>query len=301
MTERAEHALVVLGMICLVLAIGGAALAQSDPEERLEAARVLYRQGRFEEAIAELREVVTTLEQFRAMGDKRQDLAAAHFLLGLTYFAVRNESAAKDNFRRALSFDPERTPDPEVFAPRVVELYEEARREILETEQEPAFEAATPPRRRDGESDSLAIGLRVRAAVSGTGKRVVGDILRVDEHNLTLLSRQRQTVALPRSSIGGLEISKGRRGHPWWGLAIGAGAGALLGAIETPDDESCVAENCYTRAENITYGSLGGGLIGALVGALCRTEQWLEIPSEGLAVRVGANRLGPGVVVALSF
>lgn len=151
------------------------------------------------------------------------------------------------------------------------------------------------------DAGGAGIGARVRVTLAETDSELVGDIIEIDEQTLTLMSEHRRIVPLPRDLIRRLEISQGRRGHGWWGLAIGLAAGAAIGAAEKPDDQSCVGENCYSRAENVAYGALGAGLIGALVGALYTTDQWIEVPSDHLQLKIGPNRLGPGLSVTLLF
>ena len=85
------------------------------------------------------------------------------------------------------------------------------------------------------------------------------------------------------------EVVTRRKNHWLTGMLIGAGAGMLIGAFETPGCNGNDGD-CYTRGENIGYGGLGFGLVVALVGALYRTDQWADVPLSGTASRVARPR-----------
>lgn len=277
--------------------------AQLDPEQGLDEARALYLQGRFDETITKLGEVIDALELLRELEEKKLELADAHFLLGLSYIAVRDEVSAKDNFARTAFFDPERVLDPDVHAPKVVSLYEEAQigqrlppemrglEQIPIPEPQPTPEPEYPP--------AFAPGTRARASLVGENGTVVGTVVSVDADFLTLVTENQRSVSLPRDDVAKLEISTGRKGHALWGALIGAGAGALIGLAEGADD--CVGDECYTRGENVAYGALGAGMIGALVGALYRTDRWVTVPSTGIRVGVDVTPRGAGVSMTWSF
>jgi hypothetical protein len=55
------------------------------------------------------------------------------------------------------------------------------------------------------------------------------------------------------------------------------GVGAVIAAIEGP---ICDGEDCSTRAENISSGAIGAGVMGMIAGAFIKTDRWIEIPAE---------------------
>lgn len=298
-----QHALSSAAALVLLISGPGEAFHQPEPDRQLDEAKDLYRQGRFDDAIGRLREAIGQLEMLRDLEGKRTQLADAHFLLGLTYLAVRDEPSALENFKRTVVHDPHRTVDPEVFAPKVVNLYEEARKQVQassepEEEKTPAREETKEP---PSENDlNLDTGTRMRATLAGADEGVVGSLFAVDGSTLTLVSEYHRTVELPRDMIAKLEVSDGKKGHALVGLLSGVALGAVLGAVEKVD-QNCIGEGCFTKGENIGYGALGGGVVGALVGALIKTDRWVEVPRGRIRVEVKSGLRASGVLVTVTF
>ena len=85
-----------------------------------------------------------------------------------------------------------------------------------------------------------------------------------------------------------LEWSQGRRGNAVKGLIIGAAIGAgVLSAINAQDPETGDAEEYFLVA---LFGAGLGALPGAAVGALVKTERWVELPLANLRVIVAPVR-----------
>ena len=102
MTQRVFTGLVIL--VCMVSeAQVGAAAQQPVIADELDSAKSLYQDGRLEEAISALRGVIAKLNALRDVRDRTRQLSEAPFHLGLTYLAMRNESAAVENFRQVAS------------------------------------------------------------------------------------------------------------------------------------------------------------------------------------------------------
>jgi len=97
------------------------------PNESIETGKSLYQQARFPEAIETLRRAVERMEGNASDEQRRQRLVDAYRYLGLAYFALGERDIARDAFKNVLSLNPNERLDPELYAPRVVELFEQAR------------------------------------------------------------------------------------------------------------------------------------------------------------------------------
>lgn len=288
--------------LLFILALGTRRAVAVEPAPRppAEQALRLWNEGRPREAMAELQSVIEELER---QGDVEQgpaQLKGAYFLLGLMLLSVDEDLSAFVSFVRA-GEDPAQASEWKEYAPALLRLYE---RIFSESDAETAPPGSRPlpvtKREESGAKADLAVGRRVRAELSGEGERIVGSLSAITDRGLILVIDEQAEIELPRARIQRLEMSYGRKGHSLAGLLIGAGAGALLGALEKPD-KNCVGEGCLTRGENIGYGALGAGVLGGLVGALIRTDRWLEIPSDRFRLRVDCGREKAGIQVALSF
>lgn len=111
-------------------------------------------------------------------------------------------------------------------------------------------------------------GSRVR--VWTAARRATGELVRLSADSVVLKpSDARPLRAWPRETVDRLEVSRGRRGHFWLGLGIGAGVGLLAGGI-------------VAGASSDQLGAGGTGAIvwaastvlGGTVGAMVRTERW---------------------------
>lgn len=112
-------------------------------------------------------------------------------------------------------------------------------------------------------------------------------------------------TAIPLSSVAQLQVSQGR--HSKWvtGLLIGAGVGAVAGAIigaATYDED----DPFFSAGENALAAALLftpiGGLAGAIIGLQVKTERWESVPLDRVRPAVGGGSHGRvtfGVAVAL--
>lgn len=296
---------------CLLAPVGAPAFAAAQSgelERELDEAKTLYREGRFDATVAKLRGVIAQLQQLRDIQSRKVQLADAHLLLGLAHLAMRAESDALENFRQVVTLDPGRTLDPEIFSPRVVALFDRARSEAAAARTAEA--PAQPPREREPEparskepagaprSDQvpLTAGTMMRLQFSGAGRHVKGNLIALNDQSFILVDGDnQQQLTFPRDMVTRVDILHRRKAHTLQGAMIGAGVGALIGAVETPGCDS--SGECWTRGENIAYGALGAGLVGALVGALYRTDEWVEVPVNRLANT--AARTGKRVTIGI--
>jgi hypothetical protein len=115
---------------------------------------------------------------------------------------------------------------------------------------------------------------------------VQGDLLRLSEDSLYILPAGGvDTLAFATGAIDRLEVSRGRRSNAGkgalLGLAIGAGAGLVFGALASA--EECSGFGCTevgpgeVVAVMALFGATGAGL-GALIGAASHSERWEQVP-----------------------
>jgi hypothetical protein len=123
-----------LALAALTLALQAGAAPQSEP---LETGKSLYQQARFPEAIETLRKAVERMEGDASDEQRRRRLVDAYRYLGLAYFALGEREIARDAFKNVLSLDPSERLDPELYAPKVVELFEQARLLAVPLDQAP--------------------------------------------------------------------------------------------------------------------------------------------------------------------
>lgn len=126
-------------------------------------------------------------------------------------------------------------------------------------------------------AQDLEPGRRIRVtAPSAQLARQVGAVIRVDTDTL-VFGEGHQRWAVARPLITRLDVSGGRRGHALVGLLAGTGAGLAFGLIAfAPGSNACTGsgdyeKNCMAYRAGTT---LAGAGLGALVGALIRTEKW---------------------------
>jgi hypothetical protein len=149
----------------VLLAAVAAAAPQLSPSDELEAAKGLYREGHFGEAIVKLQAVVDRLPLVRDVAVRRIALADAYLHLALSYVAIDERSAARDALRGMLQADPGRTLSPDVYAPKVTTLFAEVSAEARE-----AVPTALPARAADAKHRSRTpLLLAGGAAVAGGG------------------------------------------------------------------------------------------------------------------------------------
>jgi hypothetical protein len=159
-----------------------------------------------------------------------------------------------------------------------------------------------PPLPAEPEPPAFQIppGARVRLTSAVLpGGAVEGLVASSDDQTLGLLIASEDApfgggaLTIPRASVGSLRISMGKRAHKGLGAVFGALAlGATGFAAEVDPDDCGPNSNAFcSRGEAIAVSTLGGALLGALVGAVVKTERWQNVSVEVLAPRSAA---GPG-------
>jgi hypothetical protein len=123
----------------------------------------------------------------------------------------------------------------------------------------------------------------------------------------------RTRTAVPIASVTRLEVSQWRKSFGFgkgmlYGLLIGGGGGALVGALYgTQEDIECGLGDhldgpCpeLKALFGVVLAGVPGTVIGGVVGALVKTEGWEEVPLDRLRVRFAPQRDGR-FAVGLSF
>ncbi len=114
---------------------------QSNVDRDLEEAKTLYREARFTDAIVRLQNTIERLKLLKNLQARKTNLGDAYLHLALSYFALAELPLAKAQLTNVLRSDPDRQLDPQIYAPQVIALFEEARKEVAK---EPATAAAVP-------------------------------------------------------------------------------------------------------------------------------------------------------------
>ena len=164
------------------------------------------------------------------------------------------------------------------------------------------------------DTPTLEVGQRVRVYAARTAGdrwgRFDGFVLSVDSGGLEMQPELGPPLYVPLGSLRVLQRHSGRRSHVLHGLMIGGGIGALAGLMssaiatsECAQDTTATASQgfCGTNAA-LTSGAIGsvaGTAIGAVIGAVFRSDRWEDIPFDrfGLWQR---GRPGRGLGLRLS-
>ncbi len=143
-------------------------------------------------------------------------------------------------------------------------------------------------------AQSLEAGTRIRV----TAPRLlppnqVGRLVSLDADALVMqyAPRTRKSAGLgaaqwviPRGAIQRLEASTGTRGHAALGFGIGVGIGLVSGLIAVKGDRACSGGSSDAFCGSaVAVFTVGGGLLGTLVGAIVHTDMWERIELSGLA------------------
>ncbi len=137
-------------------------------------------------------------------------------------------------------------------------------------------------------------GARVRLSAPDLGiTKYNGSLVSVTRDTLTV-----DTLAVALASVTRLDVHRGRKSNTWKGAAYGFVAGAIPGAVlsyagcaSDPDPFIEIPPGVCAGLGVVLYGGIGAG-IGAIVGALTRTDRWEEVPLDQLRVSFVPQRDG---------
>jgi len=154
--------------------------------------------------------------------------------------------------------------------------------------------AVAPTEILSQDKPSIKPGSRVRVtAPSVFDKRVAGTVSEVKSDTLAVSVEEGVSVLLVSlKDVTRLEVSHGRRSHAGLGAKIGAMTGFVTGfvlVVATYEECTgfCPAPDpgpVGTAAiAGLAFG-IGGAALGAIVGALIKTDRWEEIPLDELRI-----------------
>jgi hypothetical protein len=148
------------------------------------------------------------------------------------------------------------------------------------------------------DAQTVSAGERVRATIEEQSGKLTGTLEEWGSDTLYVVpdgaSQDVPARAISLSTLSRLEISKGLRSNAGKGALIGGGIGLLVGggmsiiAGSTVDTE--VTSTDYLAFTGLV--TLGGAGLGALIGALTKSERWEEYPVDSL--RLGIAPGGDG-------
>lgn len=119
----------LLLLICFLGSIGfGQEMPEDSLERMLEAAKAYYNNGEYENAIIELEKAMQYLKQLN-----QTDQVEAYKYLAFSYVAFGNKEKAKEHFKLALTLDPDLELDPAIVSPKIIQVFEEAKSEMVKT------------------------------------------------------------------------------------------------------------------------------------------------------------------------
>ena len=159
-------------------------------------------------------------------------------------------------------------------------------------------------------------GARLRVTSTALGpRRQVVTLLRQHADTIVVRAKGRgDSTTLRSADISRLELSRGAHTQVRKGLIVGAISGALLGAVisyasyQEPDCTSiygCIDSGIEKRSTEAAFGAIGGGAIGALVGAgvgaAWRVENWEYFPITGRAMGLRVVPTRSGVALSAAF
>jgi hypothetical protein len=154
---------------------------------------------------------------------------------------------------------------------------------------------------------SLAPGLRVRVlAPTFSERRPVGQLHSVDSTGLRLV-RGADVVFIPRTAVMAVDVSAGHRSHWVRGLAIGGLAGLTLATVAFIADQSGDEDPLSDALDQVFFPAVAtvlggtGALVGGVIGAIARTEQWDRVPASDIRWSAGPVVMGVGVRVGVAL
>lgn len=152
----------------------------------------------------------------------------------------------------------------------------------------------------------MTVGSRVRLLAPTVAQgRLEGMLVEMSEQSLVVDMGKSRLVSVSRQAITQFEVSRGRHHHALVGMVIGAGVGGALAEVTLGDRNYCEAiVVCRTnhRWEALRLGLVAGGVLGAGVGALIKTDRWSPVPLDRVRVSIAPTReRGVGLSVAIGF
>jgi hypothetical protein len=146
------------------------------------------------------------------------------------------------------------------------------------------------------------LGPRVRVRVwTPLNEPQVGTLIDLRRDTLLLETEEADTVHIARAAVTRFEVSQGRRSHVGQGVLIGAVAAGATGYLlgKGLDHTSVCTSGCEWAVA--APFAAGGAVLGALVGALARTEHWQDVSADRFRLSVAPRYRGIGLVASARF
>ena len=123
------------------------------------------------------------------------------------------------------------------------------------------------------------------------GEKLIGRQKGYDAYFLTILTDSTE-ISIAYADMARLQRSLGVRSHFIKGTAIGFGTGTVAGFFAASriecNNEACVGAALAMIGSRL-LGTVGGTLVGALVGASIRTERWERVDIPGQSAAAGMS------------
>ena len=143
-----------------------------------------------------------------------------------------------------------------------------------------------------------ALGRRVRAWTSSSDRPALGTLVADDGPDIVIAGGDGTLVTVSKRSLTRLQVSTGTRSRAGRGAfaggAIGLGLGLMFSVI------GCEL-GCDNSALSVGAATVGGTLMGAVIGGRVRSDTWSPVP---LSDPVGATTTrfpGPRVALTIRF
>jgi hypothetical protein len=169
--------------------------------------------------------------------------------------------------------------------------------------------AGSPSPLRAGEppvSVALSAGDRIRLSTGAIAKGTTGRLVQVGPDVLRIqVDGRPDPIAVPLTAVTRLERSLGRRSSAGKGALIGTvvgtGMGAVLVALAGHSDSDCDGP-CTPYAIIAGSAFIGAGaLVGAIGGALIKTERWEPVSLGHIGVNVLPRHRGAALALSVRF
>ena len=154
------------------------------------------------------------------------------------------------------------------------------------------------PQERASGSSVITVGSRIRLrAPTLVNGQIEGIVIETDETALLVGINDRVPLRVSRQAITRLDVSTGRHRQALKGAIIGAGIGVASYTVLLAAD---VESSSKDFAAGAAMGALGGGLWGAGIGALIKSDRWSAVPLDQVRIALVPTR-GHGVRLSLSL
>lgn len=168
-----------------------------------------------------------------------------------------------------------------------------------------------------GQQANELVGHRVQVvSIDRSFEKMIGVFLRAEADSIVIRQTSNENMALEvsmaLSTIGGIDVSRGKLSNARLGALIGAGVGLGGGLLMVADRDDICEENplkeflflCdegFQVFEVVIY-TVFGALAGAGIGSLIKTEKWNSIDISQFAIKPSLNLDGQiGMQISLNF